>query len=232
MDIASSWSCVTMTKVRPSCSCRRTSSKRVPSRSLRSSAASGSSSSRSFGRLTSARASATRWRWPPESCAGWRVPQLAEPHQRRAPRRRARAISALGQAFAAQPVADVRRHIHVREQGVGLEHHVDRPAMRRHAGHVLAVDQDAAGVGRLEARQQAQQRGLAAARAAQQARTARRARCRDRRRRRPTIAPKRLVAPSILTIGSLHWQAHRPVFTAVHSRVRSRVCSAVPAVMV
>ena len=40
--------------------------------------------------------------------------------------------------------------------------------MRRHAGHVLAVDQDAAGVGRLEARQHAQQRGLAAARAAQQ----------------------------------------------------------------
>ena len=70
-----------MTKVRPSCSCRRTSSKRVPSRSLRSSAASGSSSSRSLGRLTSARASATRWRWPPESCAGRRAPKPVEPHQ-------------------------------------------------------------------------------------------------------------------------------------------------------
>ena len=40
--------------------------------------------------------------------------------------------------------------------------------MRRHAGHVLAVDEEPAGIGRLEARQQAQQRGLAAARAAQQ----------------------------------------------------------------
>ena len=41
-------------------------------------------------------------------------------------------------------------------------------AMGRHAGHVLAVDQDAAAIGRLEAGQQAQQGGLAAARAAQQ----------------------------------------------------------------
>ena len=39
--------------------------------------------------------------------------------------------------------------------------------MRRHAGHVLAVDHQPAGVGRLEAGQQAQQGGLAAARAAQ-----------------------------------------------------------------
>ena len=78
------------------------------------------------------------------------------------------AISAARQALAAQAVADVGRHVHVREEGVGLEHHVDRPAVRRHAGHVLAVDQDAARVGRLEARDHAQQRGLAAARAAQE----------------------------------------------------------------
>jgi hypothetical protein len=39
--------------------------------------------------------------------------------------------------------------------------------VRRHAGHVLAVDDEPAGVGRLEACQQAQQRGLATARAAQ-----------------------------------------------------------------
>ncbi len=56
----------------------------------------------------------------------------------------------------------------MREQGVGLEHHVDRPQMRRHADHVLTVDQDAAAVRPLEARQQAQQGGLAAPRAAQQ----------------------------------------------------------------
>ena len=43
------------------------SSNWVCSRSFLSSAPSGSSSSSSFGRLASARASATRWRWPPES---------------------------------------------------------------------------------------------------------------------------------------------------------------------
>ena len=74
----------------------------------------------------------------------------------------------LGDAFAPQPVADIRRHIHVREEGVGLEHHVDRSQVRRNAGHVLAVDLDAAGIGRLQPGQQAEQRGLAAARAAQQ----------------------------------------------------------------
>ena len=51
------------------------SSNWVCSRSFLSSAASGSSSSSSFGRLTSARASATRWRWPPESWCGLRAPK-------------------------------------------------------------------------------------------------------------------------------------------------------------
>ena len=48
----------------------RLSSTCIAVRSLRSSAASGSSSSSTVGRLTSARASATRCRWPPESCVG------------------------------------------------------------------------------------------------------------------------------------------------------------------
>jgi hypothetical protein len=43
-------------------------------RSFRSSAPSGSSSRSTFGRFTIARASATRWRWPPESCDGLRLP--------------------------------------------------------------------------------------------------------------------------------------------------------------
>ena len=69
---------------------------------------------------------------------------------------------------ATQPVAHVRCYIHVREQGVGLEHHVHRPPVGRHLGHVLAVDEQPPFVGRLEAGQHAQQGGLAAARAAQQ----------------------------------------------------------------
>ena len=49
-------------------------------RSFRSSAPSGSSSSSTRGRITSARASATRWRCPPESWAGLRAPNPVEPH--------------------------------------------------------------------------------------------------------------------------------------------------------
>ena len=66
-----------------------------------------------------------------------------------------------------QAVGHVLEHRHVREQGVGLEHHVDRPQVSWGRGHVLAVDQDAPGIGYLEPGQHAKQRGLAAARAAQ-----------------------------------------------------------------
>ena len=58
---------------------------------------------------------------------------------------------------------------HVREERVGLEHHVDGTIVGRHAGHVLPVDQDAARGRRLEAREHAQERRLAGARAAEQA---------------------------------------------------------------
>ena len=56
----------------------------------------------------------------------------------------------------------------MREEGIGLEHHIGGPEIGRDAGHVDAVDQDPPGGGGLEARQHAQQRGLAAARSAQQ----------------------------------------------------------------
>ena len=44
--------------------------RRSSARTLASSAPNGSSSSRTFGSTASARASAMRWRWPPESCDG------------------------------------------------------------------------------------------------------------------------------------------------------------------
>ena len=47
------------------------------------------------------------------------------------------------------------------KQRIGLEDHVHRTLERWHAGHILAVDEDAAAVGKLEARDHAQQRGLA-----------------------------------------------------------------------
>jgi hypothetical protein len=55
----------------------------------------------------------------------------------------------------------------VREQRIGLEHHVDRPLVRRQRVQALAVEGDAAGWA-LEAGQAAQQGGLAAAGAAEQ----------------------------------------------------------------
>ena len=108
-------------------------------RSLRSSAPSGSSSSSTDGRLTSARASATRWRWPPESSEG---------------RERSRPVSCTSSSASADPRLDLRLgdlapleaerdvvlDVEVLEQRVALEDRVDvalvtaaprRPARRR-----------------------------------------------------------------------------------------------------
>ncbi len=140
---ASPWSCVTNTKVMPRRCCRPLSSACISSRSFRSSAPSGSSSSSTFGWLISARASATRCFCPPESWVGRRSPKLAELHQLE---HLQRALAALGGADAAyaQPVGDVLRHRHVREQRVVLEDRVDVAVVRRDVGDVLAVEQDAA----------------------------------------------------------------------------------------
>jgi hypothetical protein len=56
----------------------------------------------------------------------------------------------------------------MREQRIALKHHVDRSPMRRHRRHLDAVEHDAAGVRSLEAGDQPQQGGLAAARRAEQ----------------------------------------------------------------
>ena len=63
----------------------------------------------------------------------------------------------------ARAEGDVLAHREVREEGVALEDRVDLAAVRRQRGDVLAVQEDAPGVGRLEAGQHAQQRRLAAA---------------------------------------------------------------------
>ena len=67
---ASSWSCVTYRNVIPTSRWMPLSSTCICLRSLRSSAPSGSSSSSTAGRFTSARASATRCFWPPDSSRG------------------------------------------------------------------------------------------------------------------------------------------------------------------
>src|SRR5690606_37843698 len=62
-----------------------------------------------------------------------------------------------------QAEGDVALHRHVRKQRVTLEHHVDRPPMRRVAGDVAALEQNTAFVRRLESGDDAQKRTLAAA---------------------------------------------------------------------
>jgi hypothetical protein len=74
----------------------------------------------------------------------------------------------LADALLAQPVAHVLRDVHVREQGVVLEHRVDVATVRRHARDRLAREIDLALGGLLEARDHAQGRRLAAARRAEE----------------------------------------------------------------
>ena len=80
--MASSWSCVTKIKVMPTSRCRDFSSTCIWRRRLASSAESGSSSSSTRGRLTRARASATRCCWPPLSLRGAACAKSAHLHHR------------------------------------------------------------------------------------------------------------------------------------------------------
>ncbi|KAG1089395.1 hypothetical protein G6F40_013318 [Rhizopus arrhizus] len=73
----------------------------------------------------------------------------------------------LAQAILLQPEGDVLLDRHVREQRIGLEHHVDRPLVRRQCVQALAIEGDAALGGRLEAAQAAPQGRLATAHPAQ-----------------------------------------------------------------
>ena len=140
---ASSWSCVTYTNVMPTSRWIRLSSTCICLRSFRSSAPSGSSSSSTDGRLTSARASATRWRWPPESSPGRGGRALVERDQLER-LRHALLDLRLRRPCAAQPEGDVLAHVEMLEQRVGLEHRVDVAAIRRDLGDVLAVEADRA----------------------------------------------------------------------------------------
>ncbi|MCY1411333.1 hypothetical protein D9M71_267170 [compost metagenome] len=66
----------------------------------------------------------------------------------------------LRQAVLLEAEGDVLRHAHVREQCVGLEHHVDRPLVGRHVGDVLAIEEDAPFGRPFEAGEHAQQGGF------------------------------------------------------------------------
>ena len=145
----------------------RLSSTCISWRSLRSSAPSGSSSSSTLGRLTIARASATRWRWPPESWAGLRLLVASGGARARAPRRRGGGARLLDLGDL-EPVLDVLADRHVREQRVVLEDRVDVARVGRERADVGAAQLDRALVGDREARDQPQRRRLAGAGRAEQ----------------------------------------------------------------
>ena len=156
--------------------CSRLSSPRMSSRSCASRFESGSSSRSSRGSCTIARASATRCCWPPESRVAGPLLEAVEIDDRE---RALDAVRDLGARIA--PVLGDRereRHVlghrHVRPDRIGLEHHADRALLDRHVHARLrveqrpAVDRDHAVVRRLQPRDAAQRRGLAAAGGAEQ----------------------------------------------------------------
>ena len=128
---ASSKSWVTATAGATAARIVRPCSREACARVRASSAASGSSSSRAFGSTASARASATRWRSPPESATGrssaW---SEAEPGEQLD-----RPPAPLRTPGPAQRVGDVPPHGKVAEQRVVLEHvaAAPGPAIRRAA---------------------------------------------------------------------------------------------------
>ena len=122
-------------------------------------------------------------------------------------------------SFLAQAKGDVARHVHVREERIGLEHHIDRPRIGRQCSYVGAVDDDTAAVGGLEPGDHPQQGRLAAARGPQQ------------REERAALDGQRDVvdrcdrAEPLRGSGDFeqrHPSDHRPDLSRVQARVRAR----------
>ena len=130
-----------------------------------SSAESGSSRSRTRGSRASARASATRWRSPPESSSG-RASASAEIRKR----------SSSSSTRAAAAEGDVRAHGQVREERVLLEDEPDRAALGRQVDPALGVEPRRRRRARSGRGRGAAARRPRAARSSSPPRTARRAR--------------------------------------------------------
>ena len=140
----------------------RFSSSRALARSLASRLDSGSSSRNTAGSCTSARASATRWRSPPESWRGLRPSRCSMPSIPAA--RRASLLPLPGRhPGRTEREDDVAQHGLVRVERIALEHHGDASRARRQAGDDVTADEHVAGGRLLQARDRAQQGRLAAA---------------------------------------------------------------------
>ena len=131
-----------------------------------------------------ARASATRWACPPESCRGWRRAMLGQPDPVQPLRRPSRRACGPGRAVAARPEGDVVQRGQVREEQVVLEDDADRPPVRRDEGAGVRIVQH----GRRRARR--------ARRSAAPARPAPAARWSCRRRSGRAARPPRRPRPS------------------------------------
>ena len=136
-------------------------------------------------RLTRARASATRWRWPPDSTAGQSSAAVAPGRHR--PRAAAARSAPVGAALAD---ADIVEHALPGQQARVLEQHAHAVGQ---AGEGAAVEQDVARRRRSRAR-----RGGAAAcscrsRSGRRSRRTRRARCARSRSLSTGRSPKRLL---------------------------------------
>ena len=81
-----------------------------------------------------ARASATRWRWPPESWSTRRVAVARELHQLQRPLDAARDLRLARTPRSRSGKATFAADVHVREQRVVLEHHADVALVRRAGG--------------------------------------------------------------------------------------------------
>ncbi len=79
----------------------------------------------------------------------------------------ARGLVGLAHPFVLEAVAHVLLHAHMREQGIALEHHVNRALPGGNARHVLPVEENAARAWFLEPREHPEKRRLAAARSAE-----------------------------------------------------------------
>ncbi len=157
-----------MMVVTPSCRCSARISWRRCTRTVASSADSGSSSSSSPGEVASARASAMRCCCPPDSCAGYLASLPGRPTSASSSSTRLR-TSARGMRAVHQPIGHVVGDVQVGEQRVGLEDDAVVALRRRQRGDVLAAQLDAPGGLRLQPGDDAQDGRLAAARGAEEA---------------------------------------------------------------
>ena len=149
-------------KVIPTSCWIRLSSTCICLRSFRSSAPSGSSRSRTAGRLISARASATRCAWPARDLrrlARLEARELDEGEHLPDPGLHLAVLDAL----ATQPEGDVLVDRQVRKERVVLEDRVDVPPVGRQPRHVLAMELDQSGRRLFEAADHPQGGRLAAA---------------------------------------------------------------------